>query len=153
LGGSRFPRRSLRLVVEAGRGTIASGGAHTRWAWSALEGEASWTVRALLEGDAALRGAHQALPRHRLRHDNVWHPRPQFEVIGSAELRSAVLWTGYATDAPEGSGGAVTPELPAGPGFSLVLIKRLWANRIDASLTLLDLTDREVPRHPLGTAP
>jgi hypothetical protein len=104
-------------------------------------------VRSLLGGNGPYERAHVALPRHRLLHHLEWRPRGDLDLAASAELTGATRWEGYATDA------APAGRLDGRATLQIAIRKRAWDDRLEAGLTVLDLADQRVPRHPLGAAP
>jgi hypothetical protein len=141
------PAAAAPLVVRSGEGTAATVVARFGWRWSALSGEGSWRVHGLIEGTEAMERAHRALPRHRLLQHVRWRPRADLDLLASAEIASATRWEGYETDA------STEGRLAGRAALQLAILKRVWDDRMEAGVTILDVTDRSVPLHPLGAAP
>jgi hypothetical protein len=145
--GTKVPETTAPVLVDSGRGTSALLRAGLTWRGGPLSGEGSWSVRSLLGGNEPYERAHGALPRHRLLHHLLWRPRGDLDLAASAELTSATRWEGYATDA------APAGRLDGRATLQIAIRKRAWDDRLEAGVTLLDLADQGVPRHPLGAAP
>ncbi|MEM1125092.1 MAG: hypothetical protein AAGI71_00455 [Bacteroidota bacterium] len=116
--------------------------------------QASYRYQGLLGADTPLRETWQIEPPHRaaFRARYVYRNaagQPRFSLLGQVRAQSRSLWFPY-TPAQRASGGRYPNDLPTYVLADLLVRKRFWDERFEATLAVRNLGDAPFRSHPGG---